>query len=310
MPANSSSIKRGKHSFSAFFVFFSLFILLAAAGTASAVSVQVSDFKYSDSADIAARYYQAKITVTCSGQQNEAGIIEMGLSKESNTLFASIWSFSPEKPCESTFPWNTHASYECRRDVINPTPQSSTLTFTGRGIPDGTFYPAITHATACFRSGGEIKEPYGWGKRITSYGITFGNPGGNAADQCDTPYQALQYVKKAGDVACAEAICYNPETTRSEAKCVRRSECAEGAEQWTTCSMGSSVAVRRCSSGQWSETGNKCPEKVLPPTPPPTVPTPPPDKKFDFMKIGLITIIVFGAWFFGRPLLAKVGVKF
>lgn len=284
-------------------VFFSLFLFLMMTASASAVSISVSDITSQDSGIIGDRYYQAKVTISCVSGENTNGIVELGLSKDSTVPFATIWT-SSQPPCEATFPWNTHVYYGCGTFSEGSLVSSKTVTLTGRNIPDGTYYPVLTHATACFNSGGQPKEPYGYGKRITSNTFTFGNPTGNVKDQCNNPSEALQWVKAAGDVACQEAICNDAASTSSTAQCIRKSECADGAEQFTTCSAGNSLAIRGCVGGQWTATGKTCPTGTIPGEPAPTTPETVKASLGGGASFGAVLIIVGGVlisvWFFRR----------
>ena len=247
--------------------FFLILTLVFVSVSVSAVKIDVYDFKWADSPNVGDRFYQVKVKVTATGQTDagngflgydEQGIVELNLAKDANTPFLAV--AQSREPCAATFPWNVHTFYGLLKY------ESVTFTLTGRGIPDGTFYPVITHATGCFKDGAVIKEPYGWGKRITSFPVVFGSSTGNLLDQCDTPYTALQWVKGKGDVACKEAVCDNPASTSSVARCVRKGVCADGADQWTSCPDGSSFAARTCSDGAWKEnTGRNCPIPAEPP---------------------------------------------
>lgn len=287
------------------FFFILAFTLLAA--SVSAVNIAVSNFQAQDSAVVGDRFY--KVTVKVSGTGSvEQGIVELGLSDKSNIPFLAI--SESRQPCEATFPWNTHAYYKVG---ILGGYDSVTFTLTGRGIPDGTYYPIITHATGCFNAGAEPKEPYGYGKRITPNPVIFGDRTGNVNDQCDNPYTALQWVLAKGDTACIEATCFNPSSTSSEARCVKRAECANGAEQWSTCGDGSSIAVRSCVGGAWQTTGQNCPgdDEPLPPRSCASTPTPPnckTDTESNLGGIFLLGGIVLVAGYFGLILLRKSGL--
>lgn len=290
--------------------FLLLLLFTLASASVSAVTVEVTNFRFQDSATVSERYYavSVKVSDTASPTVIEKGIVEMGLSKDSAIPFLGI--FQPKSPCEATFPWNTHAYYEVSGLLVGTDAVSFTLT--GRGIPDGTYYPVITHATGCFNVGGQPKEPYGYGKRITGNAVVFGASTGNVNDQCNNPYEALQWVRAKGDVACLEAVCDNAASTSSTARCVRRAECAEGAQQWHTCVSGESIAVRSCVSGLWTATGTVCKAGSLPDTP---VPTTPNTVKADLGGSGGIgQLLVFGVVGLGAVwlmimLLRKAGLK-
>lgn len=230
-------------------LFFLLFFSIVLVGSVAAVSIEISNFRSYDSVDVSERYYTVTVLVkdTVDATVIEQGIVELGLSKDSSTPFLSI--VVQEQPCEATFPWNVHAYYKVSGLLVGQ--DSATFTLRGMSVPDGTYFPVITHATGCFNAGGDAKEPYGWGKRITANAVVFGGSTGNLNDQCDNPYTALQYIKGSGDLACVEAVCDNAASTSSTARCVKKAICVDGAQQWLTCGDGSSVVTASCVGGAW-----------------------------------------------------------
>lgn len=244
-----------------------LLFTFSLAASASAVTISASNFQCQDSSVVGDRYCKVHVKITGTGQ-SETGLIELGFNDASPAPPALLSFIMQQQPCEQRdFPYNTIFKY-LTGDIGGYNSVEKDLV--ARAIPDGTYLPYLIHVTGCFNAGGAFKQPNPI--PLPSGTVTFGDAGGNVQDQCDNPYTALQWVKAKGDLACTAATCSSPETSTSIATCTNRGVCADGAEQWQTCSDGSSFRIRLCSGGQWSISGQKCPAQPLTPEPEPTTP--------------------------------------
>lgn len=196
------------------------------------------------------------------GATAENGIIEIQYKKSGQ--LASF--FSDHKTCDPEFHYNKHRVYSI------PPGGSERIEIATYDIPEGTYDVVINHATQCCTDGVNsyacaAKQPFSFGHYVTT--VSYGNPEANADDQCDSSYDALQYVRGAGDLSCSDAVCDNPSSGDSTARCVRRGVCNVGSEQFLPCADGSEALIRICdNTASWSQTGQTCPEGgVIPPPP-------------------------------------------
>lgn len=206
-------------------------------------------------------YSQVTVTLKNTGSATEKGVLELA---HSSLPFAIV---SAQGVCDPSFPNNVGRYYSLAPG------ESATVTLKADNFQSGgTYYPFLVHVNRCCTNGVDsfpcdAKEPFGWRYNLNDgKTISFNAPQSTSNDQCDTAFQAGEYLKTKGVYNCKTAVCENPSSSSSVAKCLEYG-CISGEEQYDVCADGSSVVVRKCVSGSWELTNSKCSEKPIPPEP-------------------------------------------
>lgn len=237
-------------------------LLLACATASATLQASYSDY-YRTNIPILGVYKQGvTVELKNTGTTTEQGLVELQLQKASG--FQSV--VSAQTACDYRTPWNVHRTY-----TLAPG-QSATFDLTASNVPAGTYYPILVHVDQCCTDGVNgfpcaAKSPWGWEYKLTPSPITFADPNANANDQCNTDYEALQYIHAHGNELCVSAVCKDASSLTSTAQCAASGECASGAIQSTVCPDGSSIDIRTCDSGAWHTTGATCTGAPIPPAP-------------------------------------------
>ena len=257
-----------------------LLITLICIGVASA-TLEATNIKYSWGRNlVSGGWSKVSFDLKNTGTVQEVGIIGL----EHRTRAYSVVSL--QSSCDPNFPNDVHRSYKLMPG------ESVVITLEANSFnAGGTFFPYLVHVDhCCINYACSAKEPLGWSYALNNgKSISFNDPKSTSNDQCDTDYQAGEFLKTKGIYNCKNAICYDASSFNSVAKCLDYG-CIEGTPQFDVCTDKSSVVVRECKNAVWVETGGKCADTPMPPPPPSP-------SKTNWLAIGIIIIVVIGGLF-------------
>lgn len=248
-------------------IFALAFMLLS---TFALAELQVTNLRYwcdSEGGFLSGPYSKVAFTVKNTGTSTERGLFAL-----EHRGIAVPFSIGLQDKCNPNEPADVYRTYE-----LAPGQSADIELKATEFVLEKNYYPRLVHVDECCTNGYDTfdchaKEPYGWG-----YPLNNNQPcifsAEESIDQCDTNYEAMLYLNRDGKM-CRTATCVEASAINSVARCDEYGVCLHGSTQSDVCEDGSTVIVRACNQAVWETTGNKCPEKELPPEP----------KLMDFIK--------------------------